>query len=100
MTEPVQWDPKVPLALRRVLQELVEDAHPDDGGPMGVLAELLEVPTPPESGYDAVLWVRREIGRLDANASTALYKLSPGTAARVSTGASTRPWQADASTWR
>lgn len=66
MTEPVQWDPEVPPALRRVLQELVQDAHTDDGGPLEVLAELLGVPTPSESGYDAALWVRREIGRLDA----------------------------------
>ena len=78
VTEPVQWDPQVPPALRRVLQELVEDAHPDDGGPLGVLAELLEVPTPPESGYDASrCGSAARSSDLTRNASTALYKLSP-----------------------
>lgn len=33
---------------------------------MEVLAELLNVPTPAEWGYDASLWVRGEIARLDA----------------------------------
>ena len=66
MTDPVPWDTKVPLALRRVLQDLVESTDPEDGGPVGVLAELLKVPTPAEWGYDAALWIRREIERLDA----------------------------------
>ena len=78
MTEPVQWDPKVPPALRRVLQELVEDAHPDDGGPREVLAELLEVPTPPELGYDAArCGSAARSSDLTRNASTASYKPSP-----------------------
>ena len=66
MSEPVAWDPVVPPALRRVLQDLVESADPDDGGPLFVLAELLDVPTPAEWGYDAQIWVRSEIERLDA----------------------------------
>lgn len=66
MTEPVPWDTTVPPALRRVLQDLVESADPEDGGPLRVLADLLNVPTPAEWGYDAVLWVRGEIERLDA----------------------------------
>ncbi len=35
-------------------------------GPVDVLAELLDVPTPAEWGNDARLWVRGEIERLDA----------------------------------
>jgi hypothetical protein len=66
VTEPVLWDTSVPPGLRRVLQDLVESADPEDGGPLEVLAGLLNVPTPPESGYDARLWIRGEIERLDA----------------------------------
>jgi hypothetical protein len=49
-----------------VLQDLVENADPDEGGPLRVLADLLNVPTPAEWGYDAAIWVRGEIERLDA----------------------------------
>ncbi len=68
MTDPVVWHPRVPPALRRVLQDLVESADPEDGGPgpVELLAELLDVPTPTDWGHDARQWIHGEIQRLDA----------------------------------
>lgn len=90
MTDPVEWHPDVPAALRRVLQDLVESADPEGGGPepVDVLAELLDVPTPTQWGNDARLWVRGEIERLDAKRVYEFIQFladggSPGLDARV-----------------
>jgi hypothetical protein len=66
VTDPVVWDSKAPPGLRRVLQDLVEDADPEDGGPVVVLARLQNVPTPSDWGNDAALWIRNEVRRLDS----------------------------------
>lgn len=66
MNEPVEWDDEVPEGLRAVLQDLVEEADDEDGGPLDVLARLLEVPIPSIRGLDARLWVREQVASLDA----------------------------------
>jgi hypothetical protein len=63
----VEWDSCVPPGLRRVLENLVWDADPEDeGGPLGCLARLLDVATPPLSGNDVRMWISHQVEGLGA----------------------------------
>jgi hypothetical protein len=67
MSSTVEWDSCVPPGLRRVLEDLVWGADPDeDGGSLGCLARLLDVSTPAVWGNDVRMWVSHQIEGLEA----------------------------------